>query len=140
MRLDDRRSPVSKPVSSAAADHPAVCDMSSSRNVRNVRNKRTRRATVDDATLPAGQEWEVDFIVARASGKQGKKYLTRWKSFDSKADTWEPAENLAGAPDVVAKFNEEQDAKQAADLAAAKKKNEEAVAQQMQRDEVSHTR
>lgn len=103
---------------------------------RNLRNKRTRKATIDDPILPVGEEWEVDFIVARACGKQGKKYLTRWKGFDSKADTWEPAENLAGAPDLVTKFNEEQDAKQAADLAAAKKRHQEAVAQKKQNDEV----
>ena len=60
-------------------------------------------------TSTAEDVWEVEMFLARATGKNGKKYLTRWKGFDSKTDTYEPEANLLGSKDLLAQFNKEQD-------------------------------
>ena len=104
------------------------------------RNKRTRQGTVDDPVLPAADVWEVEKFLARATGKHGKKYLTRWKGYDSKADTYEPESNLLGSKELLAEFNKEQDALVEADHKAAKEKHEQAVAAKRLREEVTrHT-
>ena len=91
-------------------------------NMPAARNKRTRQGTVDDPVLPAADVWEVGNFLARATGKHGKKYLTRWKGFDSKADIYEPESNLLGSKELLAQFNKEQDALVEADHKAAKEK------------------
>ena len=79
-------------------------------------------------------------FLARATGTNGKKYLVRWKGFDSKADTYEPESNLLGSKDLLDKFNKEQDDLLKADHQAAKEKHEQAVAAKRLREEVTrHT-
>jgi hypothetical protein len=72
--------------------------------------------------------WRCFWLVPPRTGKDGKKYLTRWKGFDPKADTYEPEANLLGSKDLLAQFNKEQDALIEADHKAAKEKHEQAVA------------
>ena len=52
------------------------------------KNRRTRQERVDDAVLQDGDSWKVAFLVARASGTEGKKYLVRWDGFTANDDTW----------------------------------------------------
>ena len=42
------------------------------------KNKRIRQERVDDAVLAEGESWEVAFLVAHASGIEGKEYLVTW--------------------------------------------------------------
>ena len=98
------------------------------------RIRRTRKANVDD---PVCDEWEIDFVHGRASGRMGKKYLVRWKGFTEKEDTWEPSENLEGAQDLVKKFNDEQDVLEAQDRKDAVERHQQAVTEKRKREEVS---
>ena len=98
------------------------------------RIRRTRKANVDD---PVCDEWEIDFVHGRASGRMGKKYLVRWKGFTEKEDTWEPSENLEGAQDLVKKFNDEQDVLEAQDCKDAVERHQQAVTEKRKREEVS---
>ena len=95
---------------------------------------------MDDPVLSAEDVWEVEMFLARATGTNGKKFLVRWKGFDSKADTYEPESNLLGSKDLLDKFNKEQDDLLKADHQAAKEKHEQAVAAKRLREEVTrHT-
>ena len=98
------------------------------------RIRRTRKANVDD---PVCDEWEIDFVHGRASGRMGKKYLVRWKGFTEKEDTWEPSENLEGAQDLVKKFNDDQDVLEVQDRKDAVERHQQAVTEKRKREEVS---
>ena len=101
------------------------------------RNKRTRQGTIDNTTLADDQEWEVEKILARAVGKQGQRYLVRWKGFAEKHDTWEPVENVVGAQSIVSQFNKDRDAAAVAEKKEADAKRGAAVLAKRKRDEVS---
>ena len=92
-----------------------------------------------DPVLPAEHVWEVEMLLARATGKTDKRYLTRWKGFDSKVDTYEPEANLLGSKDLLAQFNKEQDALIEADHKAVKdlERHEQVVATKRLREEVT---
>ena len=94
---------------------------------------------MNDPVLPAEDVWEVEMFLARATGKNGKKYLTRWKGFDSKADTYEPESNLLGSKDLLDKYKEQDDLLKT-DHEAVKERHEQAVAAKRLREEVTrHT-
>ena len=101
------------------------------------RNKRTRQGTIDDAVLGDGEEWEVEAVLARACGKQGERYLVRWKGYAQKHDTWEPAANLVGAAAIVDKFNKDRDAAAIVEKKEAEEKRQAALAAKRKREEVT---
>ena len=68
------------------------------------KNKRTPTGKIDDARKEADAEWEVEAIIACSTGKEGVKYLVRWKGFDEKHDTYEFEKNLQDAQDALKKF------------------------------------
>jgi hypothetical protein len=45
------------------------------------KNKRTPKGKIDDARKSADADWEVETIVAVATGKDGNRYLVRWKGY-----------------------------------------------------------
>ena len=51
------------------------------------------------------EEWEVDSILDSRFSRRQLQYLVHWKGFDSSEDTWEPAGNVANAPDHVKDFH-----------------------------------
>jgi len=52
------------------------------------------------------EEYEVeDIIEAKGSGR-ARKYLVKWRGYDISEATWERAENLANAPDILRRFNQ----------------------------------
>ena len=68
------------------------------------KNKRTPTGKIDDARKEADAEWEVEAIIACSTGKEGVKYLVRWKGFDEKHDTYEFEKNLQDAQDALKEF------------------------------------
>lgn len=51
-------------------------------------------------------EWEVDEIVqSRSVGNGNVEYLVKWKGFTKKDNTWEPAEHLRNADELVTEFD-----------------------------------
>ena len=71
------------------------------------KNKRTPKGKIDDARKSADADWEVEKIVAVATGKDGNRYLVRWKGYGEKHDTYEPEKNLAGAKKLLEDFRKE---------------------------------
>ncbi len=64
------------------------------------------------ATVPAEavqtddhEEWEVQSIQTHKDTKGGRRYLVRWKGYSPSEDTWEPAENLANASNVIQTYH-----------------------------------
>ena len=49
-------------------------------------------------------------------GNSEKQWLVQWKGFPASAQTWEPLENLSGCEAFIARFNEEREANERADL------------------------
>ena len=60
------------------------------------KNKRTPKGRIDDARKSADADWEVEKIVAVATGKDGNRYLVRWKGYAEKHDTYTPEKNATG--------------------------------------------
>ena len=100
------------------------------------KNKRTPTGKIDDARKEADAEWEVEAIIACSTGKEGVKYLVRWKGFDEKHDTYEFEKNLQDAQDALKKFQIDRAKDIAAGKAAAKEKHDAAVEKQRQGREV----
>ena len=100
------------------------------------RNKRTRNGNLDDPVLPEGEEWQVAFLVARATGKDGKKYLVRWDGYGAAADTWQSEADLAGAKETVKAFNERKDQEEKVEQEASKAKHAELVKQKREQAQV----
>ena len=65
------------------------------------KNKRTPKGKIDDARKSADADWEVEKIVAVATGKDGNRYLVRWKGYAEKHGTYEPKKDLAGAKKLL---------------------------------------
>ena len=56
------------------------------------------------------KEWEVDFIKdSRLTNRlrRSVQYLVHWKGFSNDEDTWEPAQNLVHASELIADFHQE---------------------------------
>lgn len=63
--------------------------------------------------MPDGEEaWEVERIVAQRTRVYGRarriEYLVKWLGYPDHENTWEPAHNLAHAPDKVREFKQQQ--------------------------------
>ena len=54
-------------------------------------------------------------------GNSEKQWLVQWKGFPASAQTWEPLENLSGCEAFIARFNEEREANERADLQKRKR-------------------
>jgi hypothetical protein len=50
------------------------------------------------------QEYEVDDVLDQRGSGRSVRYLVRWKGYGPEDDTWEPAENLANAKDMLRRF------------------------------------
>ena len=65
--------------------------------------KRTPQSSFDAA---AGNDtYEPEKIVAQRCSKGVSQWLVKWVGWESKHNTWEPIENLAGCEDMIADFN-----------------------------------
>ena len=49
-------------------------------------------------------EFEVEAVTAKRVSRNRVEYLVTWKGYGPYDATWEPAENLANAPDKLRKF------------------------------------
>ena len=92
--------------------------------------KRTPQSAFDPA---AGKDlYEPEKIIAQriAKPKGGvTQYQVKWVGYDSKSNTWEPLENLAGCEDMIAEFKEREKQRLAElDAAAEQKRKEKAEA------------
>ena len=52
-------------------------------------------------------EWEVQAVLARRYVKGKKQYLVSWVGYERYEATWEPADHLEGAAELVAEFEAE---------------------------------
>ena len=70
------------------------------------KNKRTStcKGRIDDVHKSADADWEVEKIIAVATGKDGNRYLVRWKGYTEKHDTYELEKNLARAQKLLEGF------------------------------------
>jgi hypothetical protein len=59
----------------------------------------------DPVTVEGEEEYEVDHIRDSKLFGRTLKYLVRWTGYGEGEDTWEPAKNLAHAPDKVKDFH-----------------------------------
>ena len=62
------------------------------------------------------EEYEVNQIIAERRTKKGIEYLVRWEGYTPLYDTWEPKRALTNAPEIVAKWQKQRDAKGPKDL------------------------
>lgn len=90
--------------------------------------KRTPLNQFDPAA--GGDIYEPEIIVAMRVAKGITQWQVKWKGYDTRANTWEPIEHLAGCEDMIAAFTEkkrEEDEafQKAADAIKAKKRAEE---------------
>ena len=56
-------------------------------------------------TIEGKEEYEVDHIQDSKMFGRTLKYLVRWTGYGEGEDTWEPAKNLAHAPEKVQEFH-----------------------------------
>ena len=106
------------------------------------KNKRTPKGKIGDARKSADADWEVEKIVAVATGKDGNRYLVRWKGYGEKHDTYEPEKNLAGAKKLLEDFRKERAEEACANAEVTKAKHDAALEKQRDEREVtcfSHT-
>jgi hypothetical protein len=61
---------------------------------------------VDDS-----DEWEVEKILDSKRRYRRLHYLVQWAGYNYIRTSWEPAENLKNAPELVAKFHKEHPSK-----------------------------
>ena len=59
----------------------------------------------DPVTVNGKEKYEVDHIRDSKMFSPTPKYLICWKGYGEGEDTWEPAKNLAHAPDRVTEFH-----------------------------------
>ena len=86
------------------------------------------RRTPQHIADPAGlcDTYDVEDIIAERmakndKGNSEKQWLVEWKGFPASAQTWEPLENLSGCEAFIARFNEEREANERADLEKRKR-------------------
>ena len=51
------------------------------------------------------EEWEIEAIMAHKKTQCGIKYLVKWKGYPESENSWEPAENLENAKDMVEDYH-----------------------------------
>nr|XP_012145504.1 PREDICTED: histone-lysine N-methyltransferase SUV39H2-like isoform X1 [Megachile rotundata]XP_012145505.1 PREDICTED: histone-lysine N-methyltransferase SUV39H2-like isoform X1 [Megachile rotundata] len=54
--------------------------------------------------IPKGELWEVEQILGKRERHGMLLYLIKWKNWDQKYNSWEPASNLVNCPDVLQQF------------------------------------
>ena len=54
--------------------------------------------------IDGGEEWEVERILDTRMTAQGRRFLVRWVGFSEADDTWEPAEHLLHAGEMLGDF------------------------------------
>ena len=59
----------------------------------------------EPVTVDGEEEYEVDYIRDSKLFGHTLKYLVRWTDYGEGEDTWEPAKNLAHAPDKIKEFH-----------------------------------
>jgi len=59
----------------------------------------------DPVTIEGEEEYEVDHIRDSKMFGRTLKYLVRWTGYGEGEDTWEPAKNLAHAPEKIEEFH-----------------------------------
>ena len=98
------------------------------------------RRTPQHNADPAGlcDTYGVDDIIAERmakndKGNSGKQWRLHWKGFPASAQTWEPLENLSGCEVFIARFNEEREANERADLQKRKRAGERDEAERQKR-------
>lgn len=62
------------------------------------------RSTPEPVQTESGQEWEVERVLDVRGTRRGREFLVHWLGFPDSDDTWEPAENLTNAGDLVQSF------------------------------------
>ena len=85
-------------------------------------HKRTPQSAFDPV---AGKDiYEPERIVAERMAKGGvTQYQVKWKDYDTKSNTWEPLQHLAGCEDMIADFKEREKQRLAELDAAATEKH-----------------
>ena len=91
------------------------------------KSKKAHKGIIADARKSAGADWEVEKIVAVATGKDGNRYLVRWKGYGEKHDTYEPEKNLAGAKKLLEDFRKERAEEACANAEVTKAKHDAAL-------------
>ena len=85
--------------------------------------KRTPTSVYDPA---AGKDvYEPEKVVGQRLAKGVTQYSVKWVGWESKHNTWEPIEHLAGCKDMIAEFNEREKTRIAQLEAAAEAKRKE---------------
>ncbi|CAH0761202.1 unnamed protein product [Diatraea saccharalis] len=75
------------------------------------------------------EEYEVEKIIDSKRIKGKLHYLIRWKGYSADSDTWEP-ENTLSCPELINKFNDENENLKAKDSKSAKKSNKRKAAKE----------
>ena len=60
--------------------------------------------TASQLPPPGEKEWEVECIDNARRRYRKLQFLVKWKGWSNADWTWEPVENLAHAPEAIAKF------------------------------------
>ncbi|KAI1706264.1 chromo (CHRromatin organization MOdifier) domain-containing protein [Ditylenchus destructor] len=58
----------------------------------------------EDSSSKDNEIYEVDQILSMKTVRGKRKFLIKWKGFDSDHDSWEPEENLSGSRQLVAEY------------------------------------
>lgn len=97
--------------------------------------KRTPQSAFDGA---AGKDiYEPELIVGKCLAKGVTKFLVKWAGYDSKHNTWEPIEHLAGCEDLIAQYQERETQRHAEldMVATAKRLEKQTVAAQKAKED-----
>ena len=86
------------------------------------KHKRTPQSAFDPAAQGEEKTYEPEAIVGERLAKNRTEWCVKWVGYDSKQNTWEPIEHLAGCEDMIAEFKAKQ-----------KARNDELDAQALQR-------
>ncbi len=80
---------------------------------RNIFSQAAKAGNLNKVEIEPNQEWEVEDIIGEKTNRKTntKTYLVKWKGWTNRYNTWEPADNLKNARNILNDWNRKQKAR-----------------------------